>query len=118
MYFRIEVDNAEDAFPCRSDQPVLIGMTSACKCYIQVGCRSGGCGVCKVQVITGQFETATMSSAHVSAEDRRSGIVLACKLYPRSDLAIRPLRRPAARKTSSDNAQTVDKEWQLLVRAA
>jgi ferredoxin len=64
---------------------------------LPVGCRRGGCGICRVQVTQGQYRTDPMSRAHVSAEEEASGLVLSCCLYPLSDLSLR-LERPAAVK--------------------
>jgi len=59
---------------------------------IPVGCRGGGCGICRVQVIgDGKYHTSKMSRAQVSAADEADGICLACKLIPESDLQVRPL---------------------------
>ena len=53
---------------------------------IPVGCRSGGCGVCKVQVVSGSYTKRVMSRAHVSAEEEAAGLVLSCCIKPTSDL--------------------------------
>lgn len=93
MPFRIRVADTSLDFECREGQPVLSAMSAANEKCVQVGCRSGGCGVCRVQVIAGEFDTGSMSQAEVCAGDRAKGIVLACQLLPRSDLAIRVLGR-------------------------
>lgn len=91
MQYRIVVAEARASFPCRDDQSVLGAMRLAGAACVQVGCRGGGCGVCRVQVESGVFDTGTMSGAQISADDRAKGIVLACQLYPRSDLCLRAL---------------------------
>jgi ferredoxin len=92
---RIAVADFPTTFRCAEDQSVLAAVAGAGLSAIQVGCRGGGCGVCRVAVISGEFETGCMSEAHVSAGDRARGIVLACQLFPRSDLQVRALgRRP------------------------
>ena len=80
-----------ERYRCRSDQSVLAGMETLGKSGIPVGCRQGGCGVCKVEVLDGQFTARPMSQDHVSHEDALAGRVLACRIYPRSDLTIRVL---------------------------
>lgn len=94
MPFQILVAQTTLSFPCRDDQTVLAAMSQAGRNCLQVGCRGGGCGVCRVQVIEGRFETGTMSQAQVAPADRERGVVLACQLFPRSDLSIRALGRP------------------------
>lgn len=93
MPFRIRVADTSLSFACREDQTVLAAMSQAGSRCMTVGCRSGGCGVCRVQVVAGPFETGQMSQAQVCAGDRARGIALACQLYPRGDLEIRVLGR-------------------------
>ena len=84
------IDTGE-RYRCRSDQTVLAGMETLGRRGIPVGCRQGGCGVCKVEVLSGQFTARPMSQDHVSHEDAQAGRVLACRIYPGSDLNIRVL---------------------------
>lgn len=93
MAFQITVENATRSFPCRADQSVLAAMRAAFLLSIQTGCRSGGCGICRVQVLEGEYETGTMSTAEISPADRQRGIVLACQLFPRTDLRIKAMPR-------------------------
>lgn len=57
---------------------------------IPIGCRGGGCGVCRVRVAAGTYDVARMSRRHVSDADAATGVVLACRLLPLSDLTIEP----------------------------
>jgi ferredoxin len=59
---------------------------------VPVGCRGGGCGVCRVRVISGEYFAKRMSRAHVSADDEVGGIALACRIWPRSDIEVEPQR--------------------------
>lgn len=79
----------ELAFPCLSSESVLAAMHRLGKRGIPLGCRSGGCGVCAVAVDAGSYTTRVMSRSHISAADEAAGRVLACRLYPRSDLCLR-----------------------------
>ena len=84
---------------CPAGETVLAAATAAGSRAIPVGCRGGGCGVCRVRVVSGRYDAGQMSAAEVPDDDRREGVVLACRLYPRSDLEVLPLgRRLAARK--------------------
>lgn len=76
---------------------------------LPVGCRRGGCGVCRVRVTQGDFHADPMSRAHVSAEDEASGLVLACCIYPRSELSMR-LETPVAIKEKSRKAAQLSEE--------
>jgi ferredoxin len=55
---------------------------------VQVGCRNGGCGVCRVRVLDGQVRAEKMSLRHVNADERAAGYALACRIYPASDLIV------------------------------
>lgn len=55
-----------------------------------MGCRNGGCGVCKVQIVQGQYVSRVMSRDHVSAEDEAKW-ALSCRVRPASDITLRVL---------------------------
>lgn len=55
---------------------------------IKVGCRGGGCGMCRIQVLSGSYRTDKMSVRHISEHSSAKGIVLACRTYPQSNLEI------------------------------
>lgn len=93
MVFKVDVDGSGGSIICREGQSVLLAMTSQGGQCIQVGCRSGGCGVCRVQVLSGHYKTGKMSASQVNAEEQSQGIALACQLYPESDLKIRTIGR-------------------------
>ncbi len=57
---------------------------------IPVGCRGGGCGVCRVQVLEGEYEPKRMSRRFVSEDDARAHVVLACRVVVTDDLVVRP----------------------------
>ena len=86
--YLIELINTGDSFKCRDDVDVLRGMERLNYKGIPVGCRGGGCGVCKVTVVSGDYETKKMSRAYVSEEEEAAGTVLACRLFARGDLRL------------------------------
>lgn len=86
--FQIQVINQDKVFFCSSENSLLIGMERFNSGCIDVGCRGGGCGVCKIKVIDGEFTSKRMSKAHISEEDIEQGIVLACRIFPASDMKI------------------------------
>lgn len=87
----VEVDGGGQAFPCRSDQNLLAAMISARQTSIKVGCRSGGCGVCRVQITQGRYQSQKMTRSRISEADEAAGIVLACRIHPQGDIALTPL---------------------------
>jgi len=86
--YKIDVANRQQSFAAVSDTSLLIAMERSGTQAIKVGCRGGGCGMCKVRVVQGSYVSKRMSRAHVSESDERQGIVLACRIFPQTDLLI------------------------------
>jgi ferredoxin len=76
-------------FQCSEDQNLLRGMEQIGVRGIPVGCRGGGCGICKVQVVSGRYRTERMSRACITEEEEQHGIALACRLFPAEGLSVR-----------------------------
>ena len=81
-------------FRCRDDEHMLVGMRYQGPDGVQVGCRGGGCGVCRVQVLSGTYTAKKMSKAHITADDLAHNIVLSCRIFPTSDLSVRLCPKP------------------------
>ena len=96
----VEMDGEAGAFACRSDQNLLAAMILARRTGIKVGCRNGGCGICRIQVTRGRFASQKMTRSRISEADEAAGIVLACRVSPQSDLALTPLPLAAAKATA------------------
>lgn len=90
MSYDIDIRDTGERYRCEATQTLLAGMEKLGRKGIPVGCRGGGCGVCKVRVEQGSVQTGRMSRAHVSAKEETQGYVLACRAYPLSDLHVRP----------------------------
>lgn len=88
MPARIDIENSVDSFDCPEGMDVLHGMIALGRKGIPVGCRGGGCGVCKVRVLTGAYHTGKMSRARVTAEEERAGYALACRLFALTNLRV------------------------------
>lgn len=86
MAFEISIDGKR--FFCQAEKSVLMAMVDNGLAILPVGCRAGGCGVCKIKVLQGTFHTKVMSRAKVSAAEQQQGYALACRLYPDSDMTI------------------------------
>ena len=88
--FKIVVlDDPAAAFDAAADIPVLISMEKGSNRSIKVGCRGGGCGICKVRIMKGRYHCGKMSRLHVSEAEMAEKYALACCLYPDSDLEIK-----------------------------
>ncbi len=83
----ITIDDGQ-IYRCPDSESLLRGMEALGKKGIPVGCRNGGCGVCKIAVLEGSYVARVMSRAHVSAEDEAAGRVLACRVCPSSDIRL------------------------------
>lgn len=79
----------EATVKCRPRVPLSLELRRQGIKAVTVGCRGGGCGVCRVHVLSGEYETRPMSRAHVSVADEARGYALACCVLPLSDLVIR-----------------------------
>jgi ferredoxin len=100
--FTVRVAGFDGGFACRADQRVLEALAATpfggpgrpTRPDLKIGCRRGGCGICRVRVLAGCYETTVMSAAFVDEGERGEGYALACCLYPRSDLVVQPARKP------------------------
>lgn len=86
---KVAIPEIGESFACRSGEMLLAAMSRLGKKGIPVGCRSGGCGVCKVHIQQGEYVTGKMSRAHVTVDEEKQGYALACRCQPQSDLTIR-----------------------------
>lgn len=78
-----------ETFPCRADECVLASMRHANAGPIRYGCFGGGCGACKMRVVSGSYLVyKPMSRAHVSLEEEQRGVALLCCILPTSDLIL------------------------------
>lgn len=72
---------------------------------INVGCRQGDCGPCRVRVLSGSYDTIETSRAHVIEGERAEGTGQACRIIPASDLLtetafISPMERAERRRAN------------------
>lgn len=74
---------------------------------VPVGCRSGGCSVCKIEIIGGGWrQIRPMSREYISDEDLAAGRVLACCVAPTANITLRVLgkmRKALERAASGHN---------------
>ncbi|HIF51392.1 MAG TPA: 2Fe-2S iron-sulfur cluster binding domain-containing protein [Thiotrichaceae bacterium] len=89
--FNIFINDSDETFECFEQEHLLKGMLRLGRKDIPVGCRNGGCGVCKVKIVSGQYQAGIMSRNHVSVEEQNEDIALACRVFPRSDITLNVL---------------------------
>lgn len=91
---------------CPPGVSVLRAMVAAGRTDLPLGCRSGGCGVCRVRVEDGEYTVGPMSAAQVDAGAAAQGIALACRLFPSTDLRVTAIGRRTP--TTSTSATTTE----------
>ncbi|WP_375211022.1 2Fe-2S iron-sulfur cluster-binding protein [Hyphococcus sp.] len=88
----VRIPSVKQVYECRAEETILAGMVRLGGKAIFVGCQNGGCGVCKIRVVSGEWRlSAPMSRAWVSIAEERDGEALACRVVPRSDMEIEVL---------------------------
>lgn len=69
-------------------ETILAGLHQAGYSYT-VGCRRGGCAICKVDVRSGQFDyNRPIADSVLSRTERTDGTCLTCRAIPTTDLVI------------------------------
>lgn len=107
MKHEVLIADTGESYLCDENETVLVGMARLGRKGIPLGCRGGGCGVCKVAVLEGRFQAGAMSRQHVSADEQRRGEVLACRIRPESGLTLKvvgAMRKSACRPEPSAGA--------------
>ena len=70
------------------DETVLSGLYKAGYAYA-VGCRRGGCAICKVDCLSGQFDyDHPIADTVLTAGERADGTCLTCRAVPKGDITI------------------------------
>lgn len=85
---QIHFTETDETIACGEDRNLLQSMERLGRKGIPVGCRNGGCGVCKIHVLEGKYDRRVMSRAHVTTEEEAEGKCLACRIIPKSDMKI------------------------------
>jgi len=85
---KVRIVGGGEPFSANPETSVLQSLAQGAGKVITVGCRGGGCGVCKIRVLAGEYRRGPMSKVHISAQEADAGYCLACRTYPRSDVLI------------------------------
>ncbi|MCZ4303454.1 2Fe-2S iron-sulfur cluster-binding protein [Zoogloeaceae bacterium G21618-S1] len=91
MSHQVLIEETGERYDCGEHESLLVAMARSGRRGIPLGCRGGGCGVCKVQVTSGDFTAGVMSRQHVSEDDQARRCVLACRVFPRADVSVKVL---------------------------
>lgn len=107
--FTITVVDDGSSYRCTDTRTLLEGMEALGKKGIPVGCRGGGCGVCKVQILRGAYTKRVMSREHISEQEEADGYVLACRVRPTSEVQLRvvgPMKKNVCRAVDLAGVQS------------
>jgi CDP-4-dehydro-6-deoxyglucose reductase len=85
----VTVDGTDVVVATRAGEPILAALCRHGYAY-RFGCRRGGCGMCKVTVLSGQIEyRVTVSAQILTSGDVQAGVCLSCRAVPQADTVIR-----------------------------
>ncbi|MBP3895351.1 MAG: 2Fe-2S iron-sulfur cluster binding domain-containing protein [Mogibacterium sp.] len=89
MKYTIKDAQSGTTFIGRDDESIFRAMHKSGRSIFKGGCEGGGCGICKVKILEGEYLVfKNMSRAHVSEEGESQGIVLACCVKPSGDIVL------------------------------
>ncbi len=78
------------------DEPLLVGMGQTILAAALArdlpyphGCRSGNCGACKSELLSGEVEMSPYSAFALTEQEKAGGLILACRAVPWSDCEVR-----------------------------
>ena len=88
-FVTVTILNSGETCRCRTDESLIEGLRRMGKRGVPIGCRNGGCSVCRIEIVSGRYAAhRKMSREYVSDEDLAAGRVLACCVKPLSALEI------------------------------
>ncbi|MEI2777998.1 MAG: 2Fe-2S iron-sulfur cluster-binding protein [Tetrasphaera sp.] len=85
----VTIDPTGEVIYLDPEETVLSGLYKAGYAYT-IGCRRGGCAICKVDCRAGSFTyNRPIADTVLSDEERTDGTCLSCRAVPESDITIR-----------------------------
>ncbi|MGA2409326.1 MAG: 2Fe-2S iron-sulfur cluster binding domain-containing protein [Candidatus Binataceae bacterium] len=84
--FQIRILPFDHQIECRPNQTILGALLEQGR-YLRYGCKNGGCGSCKLQLVEGAVEQGGSSMA-LSPSERSNGYTLICTAMPLSDCTL------------------------------
>lgn len=95
-------------FTVAADESLLAAIERAESRSGLIGCRNGGCGVCRVQLFGGRVRLGRMSRRFVSIDAERERFALACRVFVDEQIEFKaaPLGSQSSQyeKRNTDNA--------------
>src|SRR5262249_30494551 len=85
--YRIALHPVDHTIVCGLDDTILTAILRS-RASVMFGCRGGGCGTCKMRLISGRVDHGRCSVAVLSEEEKEHGWFLSCQARPLSELTI------------------------------
>ena len=85
--YTITLSPIGDTVACRRGAPALSALSRS-GAKVAFGCRGGGCGTCKMRLISGRVEHGRCSAAVLLEEEKANGSFLSCQARALSDLTV------------------------------
>ena len=86
-FYTITLSPSGDTVVCGREDTVLSAILRS-GATVVFGCRGGGCGTCKMRVISGTVEHGRCSAAVLRQEEKESGFFLSCQARAIGDLTV------------------------------
>lgn len=87
MSYKVIIRGRDDVVQVEMGQTILEAAIAQGLPYPH-GCRSGNCGACKSELISGEVEMSPYSEYALSGAEKDQGLVLACRSVPWSDCEV------------------------------
>lgn len=96
MKYNILVKNKDRNHDCIESKNLMDSLSTHTD-LVPRGCHNGACGICKIVVNSGKYSQLKMNRKHISEEEESSNIVLACRIFPKSDMEIEFISKPKSK---------------------
>jgi ferredoxin len=90
---RITIRNSQRTIDCAGNQTILDAAIAAGIDY-PYACATGNCATCVSKLDEGKVSLLPHGDAALRAAQKKSGLTLACRARPRSDVTVTWLARP------------------------
>ena len=86
--FQIKVTHPDERTFTGKEKENILDASIRTNGKIKVGCKRGGCGLCKIKVVDGEIEHGAISRSVLPLHEEAEGYALACRAVPKSDITI------------------------------
>lgn len=87
MKYNILIKKQGETKECFEQRSLMDSLGSSGN-LVPKGCHNGACGVCKMIVYKGEYKKEKMNRRYISEDEESKNIVLACKVFPLSNMEI------------------------------